>query len=224
MGVPVMRKWILIFLLLANVVALFGFTMFEKKISRQKSVDIERAFTLRLVSEVASESLQKVSSETKPLIVAGIVVEECFFYEKIATQSEADVIAGFMVEQGFAPRILVKSVMQDEFKLVIRLPKGEREKQIVVESLRNEGVRVAVSANSIAPEMIIGKFLTQAAAQMRLDELPALENVLEIREGVYEKMHYSIRLVVDIDRKLINKINDVLKNKYKSLKIVKKVC
>ncbi|MGY8872376.1 MAG: hypothetical protein ACKVJE_18240 [Pseudomonadales bacterium] len=219
-----MRKWLLIFLLLANAITFFGFVMIGKKTADKVDVEIEQAFTLRLVSEVAEDSLQKRTGQKLSAVRASQALAECIVYEGLSDQSIADGIAGFMVEQGLSPTILVLPPESEKFQLVLSLPETMREKLLLVTPLRESGVLITPSRDFAASEFIIAEFLTRAAAQDKMNGLLMLAERLEIKQLPAVKMRHSIQLSVDIDRNLINKINDVLKNKYKSLKIAKKLC
>lgn len=219
-----MRKWLLVFLLLANVVAFYGFVMTAEKPVSQLDVEIEQAFTLRLVSEVAEGSLEKRSAHKLADIKAGEVLAECVVYEGFVNQSDADAVAGFMVEQGLLPTIIVGPSEGEKFQLVLSLPKTMREKLLLVAPLRESGVLVTPSRDFVASEFVIAEFQTQAGAQDKMNSLLMLAERLGIKHQLAVKKRYSVQLSVDVDRILINKINDVLQKKYKSLKILKKPC
>ncbi|WP_028470527.1 hypothetical protein [Neptunomonas japonica] len=219
-----MRKWLLIFLLLANVITFFGFVMTNVKPVNRADVEIEQAFVLRLVSEVAEGSLQKRPAQKLSGSRAGEVLAECIVYEGLGNQSIADAVAGFMVEQGLSPTIIVTPAEGEKFQLVLSLPKRMRDKLLLVAPLRESGILVTPRRDFLASEFVIAEFLTQAGAQDKLNGLLMLAQRLEIKHLLAVKSRYSIQLSADIDRNLINKINDVLQKKYKSLKIVKKPC
>lgn len=189
-----MRKWLLIFLLLINVIVFFGFAVRGQKSTDVSNAEIEQAFELRLVSEVAPDSLVKKADLTDQEPVQERVVDgECVFYEDIENQQKADEIADFMAEQGLEPVILMGALSSAQ------------------SYSESELLASGYSTHLLAAQQVLVDVLSQADA-------------FEVKEVFEPVGRYSIQLKGTIDRNLINKINEVLKIRYKSLKTGKKVC
>lgn len=223
-----MRKWVLIFLLLVNVIVFFGFAMRSQNASLRSSVEVEQAFELRLVSEVSQESLvkiadQKSQGDIQPWFVEGA----CIFYEGIKEQKTADEIAGFMTEQGLSPLILMQTMVEKKYYLIAAVPKQPEARLALEVQLKAKNIPVTVVSDN-------EKAVYQVGAYASVEEVDKVRRALgssftgfvalKVQESLDIQSDYFIQLQDDIDRNLINKINDVLKLTYETIKIEKKVC
>jgi hypothetical protein len=221
-----MRKWVLIFLLLVNVITFFGFTMLDNQSSRGVDVEPEQAFELRLVSEVSPQSLIKISDQ-KVLPLAALsssIDSQCLQYEGINDENEADKIVAFMVEQGLDPVILVEYSVGASYALVLPVPLSGTSEKDLIERFRKNNI-VIVPSNAVTGKFLtVGVYSNRVSAQKRMSDLSMLSSALEIKETNAADESYLIQLKGIVDRKLINKINDVIKNTYKLINIDKKEC
>ncbi|SIS86093.1 hypothetical protein [Neptunomonas antarctica] len=221
-----MRKWVVIFLLLANVVTFFGFTMLNNESSQSVDMEIEQAFELRLVSEVSPQSLIKISDQKASQLSSlySSIDAKCIQYEGIKDQNEADKIVDFMLGQGLDPIILVGYSEDIRYELVLPVPLSSASEKGLVELFRKNNILLAPSNNFAEKYLTVGIYSNLAAAQKRIDDLLMVSTALEIKQTIGRVESYLIQLKGNIDRKLINKINDVIKNTYKTIKIEKKEC
>ena len=93
-------KWWVIFLLLANAVVLFAFSMLESP-SGQTQAPSNDIHTIRLVNELNVPLGQDPISVQKQNNEAGV----CFDYEIPANEDEIAQVSDFLVEQGLEPVI-----------------------------------------------------------------------------------------------------------------------
>lgn len=100
-GVPVMRKWILLFLLLLNVVAFFGFMMQSRPDSDPSLSGLDQVLELRLVSEVPVDTL--IKRGTPGSAGASEINGSCFYYGNIDEVSEREEILLFLNEKNLLP-------------------------------------------------------------------------------------------------------------------------
>lgn len=224
-----MRKWVLIFLLLINVIVFFGFAM-RGSAPRDSDVEVEQAFELRLVSEVAQESLIKIADQRpqgdiKPWFVEGA----CILYGGVEKQKTADDIAGFMTEQGLSPLILVKqqATTVKKYHLVVGVPTQLKEKLALETQFKVENISYSVVNINEKSLYQLGVYANAGEAGKGRRELVAVfadAIAPQVLEVLGSRNDYFVQLQDDIDRNLINKINDVLKLTYETLKIEKKVC
>jgi hypothetical protein len=218
-----MRKWVLIFMLLTNVIVFFGFVMLAEKSVSEVDVEIEQANTLRLVSELTENDLQKRTEQKVP-DVGRQVLAACYFYEGFVGEAVADNVAGFMITQGLSPTILVRPPEREKYQIVLSLPDTMREKLLLVTPLRESGVLVIPARDFVDSEFVIAELLTRDEAEEKLNGLLMLAQRIKIKHLPAMGTRHSIRISEDIGRNLINKINDVVRKKYKLIKIVKKPC
>jgi hypothetical protein len=220
-----MRKWVLIFLLLVNVIVFFGFAMRGQDAYIRSDEEVVQAFELRLVSEVAQDSLIKIADQKKQDDIQPWFVEgACILYEGISDQKIADKIAGFMSEQGLSPIILVQTVATEKYQLILAVPE-EIETRLALESQLQEKDFLLTVANTNAKEFYqFGNYASAEEGDKARQGLLSVSLALQVQAVVGAKKTFSIQLADDIDRNLINKINDVLKLSDETLKIEKKVC
>lgn len=222
-----MRKWVLIFLLLINVIVFFGFAM-RSSAPRDSDVEVEQAFELRLVSEVAQESLIKIADlrpqgELQPWFVEGA----CILYGGVGKQKTADDIAGFLTEQGLSPIILVQANAVKKYHLVVAVPTQLEAKLALESQFKAENISPPVVSINEKLLYQLGLYANTEEADKVRRELASVfagSIALQVLEVLGFRNDYFVQLQDDIDRNLINKINDVLKLTYETLKIEKKVC
>ncbi|SFG91374.1 hypothetical protein [Neptunomonas qingdaonensis] len=220
-----MRKWLLIFLLLLNVIVFFGFAMRGQETPARPDVEVEQAFELRLVSEVAPDSLIKIAEQPEQRDIQAWFVEgACIAYEGIKEQKSADDIAGFMAEQGLSPIILMQTVTAEKYQMVVTVP-DEREARLTLESrLQANGITLIMANINDEAVYLIGSYASAGEAENAQRGLLSVSSELQLHKVLDTQRAFSVQLADDVDRNLINKINDVLKLTYETLKIEKKVC
>lgn len=204
----------------------FGFVMRGSGSPAQSDVKIEQAFKLRLVSEVAQESLVKITDKNnKEKVQAWFVGGECIWYEGVEDQASADEIADFMAEQGLNPIIFMENDESVRYQLVLHVAKSEEIPTDFLVALHARSEFFTNDNLNSEGSYLIGEYpALQDAEKAKFDFLSLYEK-LTVQEVFKRERHYSIQLQDATDRKLINKINDVLKVTYKTLKIEKKkVC
>lgn len=220
-----MRKWLLIFLLLINVIVFFGFAMRGQEAPARPDVEVEQAFELRLVSEVAPDSLIKIAEQQEQGDIQAWFVEgACISYEEIKEQKSADDIAGFMAEQGLSPIIFMQTVAAEKYQVVVAVP-DEVEARLALESrFQTKGISLTMANINDEAVYQIGSYASADEAEKARLGLLSVSTELQLHEVLDTQRAFSVQLADDVDRNLINKINDVLKLTYETLKIEKKVC
>lgn len=220
-----MRKWVLIFLLLINVIVFFGFAMRGQNAPARSAVEVEQAFELRLVSEVAQDSLIKIAEQkTQGDVQAWFVEGACISYEGIKEQKLADSIAGFMAEQGLNPIILIEAGVAGKYQLLLAVPELIEARLALESRLQQEAISLTVTNIHAKQVYQFGNYASTGEAEKARLGLLSVSLGWQVEEVLSTPRTFSIQLVDDIDRNLINKINDVLKLTYKTLIIEKKVC
>ncbi len=220
-----MRKWLLIFLLLINVIVFFGFVMQGQEAPARPDVEVEQAFELRLVSEVAPDSLIKIAEQQEQGDAQAWFVEGvCISYEGIKDQKSADDIAGFMAEQGLSPIIFMQTVAAEKYQVLVAVP-DETEARLALEStFQAKGISLTLADINGEAVYQVGNYASAEEAEEARLGLLSVSIELQLREVVGTQSAFFVQLADDVDRNLINKINDVLKLTYETLKIEKKVC
>lgn len=220
-----MRKWLLIFLLLINVIVFFGFVMQGQEAPARPDVEVEQAFELRLVSEVAPDSLIKIAEQQEQGDAQAWFVEGvCISYEGIKDQKSADDIAGFMAEQGLSPIIFMQTVAAEIYQVLVAVP-DETEARLALEStFQAKGISLTLADINGEAVYQVGNYASAEEAEEARLGLLSVSIELQLREVVGTQSAFFVQLADDVDRNLINKINDVLKLTYETLKIEKKVC
>ncbi len=101
-GCVAMRKWILIFLLLANALLFMGYTLIKSPAKSSAVENTEAVLELKLLSEVPVESLVKKQDLPSTENSNGVMTleEECYQYQGLETEQEADEVVAFFAEQG----------------------------------------------------------------------------------------------------------------------------
>lgn len=119
LGYAPMRKWLLIFLVLANALLFMGYHLVKKEsVVRQNAQD--DALELKLVSEISKESLIKRESaqlDVDEAMNSSLTNnDECYIYSGIESTKTADTITAFFAEQGIIALIFLNDKAQLEIK------------------------------------------------------------------------------------------------------------
>ncbi len=101
LGVLVMRKWVILFLVLLNVVVFFGFTMHPQSKVDRSIADLDQIMELRLVSEVPKSTLVR-RAKTQNGTSAG-VAGSCYYYSDVTELPQREEILLFLSEEGLMP-------------------------------------------------------------------------------------------------------------------------
>lgn len=100
-GCVSVRKWLLIFLLLSNVLVFFGYSMLSPHVQKTTSAP-DGGVALRLVSELPDALLVKREVDSSLSVSAVNKVQQCWYYGALQNRQEADALVVFFQEQWVA--------------------------------------------------------------------------------------------------------------------------
>lgn len=218
-----MRKWVLLFLLLANVLVFFGYSMLQAPEKRYATLEISRALELRLVSEVPTEALRHWSENAPQDESAQTGAIQCLEYSGIRQQTDADEIVRFLTEQGMEPLILLDYARARRFHLLLPVPSGVESQQRLL--ARFQALQAKLQPWPQNPDYyLIGEYASRSLAERQKAALGKLAMTAQVGQAPAMVQGYRIRLKAPESSDLLNRINGLLQETYSQLKIEKKRC
>lgn len=204
-----MMRWFFLFLLLANAITLLWHSLHVAPVV-QAERQAEASIQLRLVSELASvDEIPKKS--------------ECFYFRGLEAEVEALAVSSLINEKGFVADVVSRlSSVEYGYQLLVLLPERLELKLTAMDIIeRHGGFLVEQDADD---EYRFEEIADKSVALSKMEMLRAEGLNVELQPRQKLIKYYDVRVKQSIDRKLPNKIKEVVKERYSLQKIEKKVC
>lgn len=219
-----MRKWLVAFLLLSNALLFFGFVMIQGSFKEDGVDETLQGVPLVFVKDAQVQLVPRVDvADSRQQDVEREVVRSCYILSGIASKRSADEVSDFLIEQRYQP--LVTTVTREGLMYDVVVNKGwqDRLEEVAGILLQND-IRLRSVARDGEPVLLAGEFDDLRDAEALLVKAGAQKKHLVIQQRKTDKVFYNVRYGFDVGDKLVNKINAVLRDSYKNLKIEKKLC
>lgn len=219
-----MRKWLVAFLLLSNALLFFGFVMIQGSFKEDGVDETLQGVPLVFVKDAQVQLVPRVDvADSRQQDVEREVVRSCYILSGIASKRSADEVSDFLIEQRYQP--LVTTVTREGLMYDVVVNKGwqDRLEEVAGRLLQND-IRLRSVARDGEPVLLAGEFDDLRDAEALLAKAGAQKKHLVIQQRKTDKAFYNVRYGFDVGDKLVNKINAVLRDSYKNLKIEKKLC
>lgn len=213
----VMLRWCCLFALLANAIMLLWYSsQISTSVTRAADI-IGSTGTLRLVSEINPKSLvwlKPRESETY----------SCVEFANFKSVVNARAVQQLVMEEGFEAEVLAEDkVIKHNFRIAVVLPDGLEDRLDVFDYLeQQEGIELQEQALGFEYELM--RFKNKQDAELKSSELQAIGISSQVKYDEEQRQRFIVKVFESIDRKLSNKIKEVVLESYSLEKNEKKVC
>jgi hypothetical protein len=212
-----MLRWCCLFALLANAIMLLWYSSQISTSAIRAQGNIGSAGTLRLVSEINPKSLVWLKPR-EPEIYS------CVEFTNFKSVVNAKAVQRLVVEEGFEAEVLAEDkVIQYNYRIALILPDGLGDRLDVFDYLeQQEGIELQEQALGFEYELM--RFKNKQDAELKSSELQAIGISSKVKYDEEQQQRFIVRVFESIDRKLSNKIKEVVLESYSLEKNEKKVC
>ncbi|MAY41803.1 MULTISPECIES: hypothetical protein [unclassified Neptuniibacter] len=212
-----MLRWCCLFALLANAIMLLWYSSQVSTSATRVEENIGSTGTLRLVSEINPKSLVWLKPRESEL-------SSCVEFAGFKTIVNAKAVQQLVVEEGFEAEVLAEDkVIQHNYRIALVLPDGLEDRLDTLDYLeQQEGIELQEQALGFEYELM--RFKSKKDAELKLSELQVVGISSQVRYDEEQQQRFIVRVFESIDRKLSNKIKEVVLGSYSLEKNEKKVC
>lgn len=213
----VMLRWCCLFALLANATMLLWYSSQISTSATRAEENIGSTGTLRLVSEINPKSLVWLKPRKSELY-------SCVEFTNFKSFVNAKAVQQLVVEEGFDAEVLAEDkVIKYNYRIVLVLPDGLEDRLDTLDYLElQEGIELEEEALGFEYELM--RFKNKQDAELKFSELQAVGISSQVKYDEGQQQRFTVRVFELIDRKLSNKIKEVVLESYSLEKNEKKVC
>lgn len=212
-----MLRWVCLFGMLANALVLLWYSsQIGMSVTRTEG-GVGSTDTLRLVSEINPNSLVWLKPKTSEIY-------SCVEFSGFKAVINAKAVLQLVMEEGFEAEVLSEDkIIEHNYRIVLALPDELEARLDALDYLeKHEGIELQERA--LGFEYVLMHFEDEQDAELKSSELHAVRISNQVNYDEEVQKRFTVRIYESIDRKLSNKIKEVVLESYSLEKNEKKVC
>lgn len=219
----ILLRWGLLFLVLANTLLFFWFSMQTGQGDRAQNKDAELQ-RLRLLNEFNAGELRLKQEALLPSAAGGEVADTCYEVSGYSDEPAATGLQQWLHAQQITAYIeSERVVLPEQYRLTLPAVISTSERLRLLDQLRRHGLE-----GQLADMSEMRQTLAVYQNQRRANQAQSLLSLLEVSSEVASVSPFETRSRVlfdaAIDEILFNKIKEIVANSPSELKITKKTC
>lgn len=214
-----MLRWLVLFLLLANVVVLFWFSSFTTEKNTNADNRPAQLQSIRLVSEMDPSALvsrDRPKGKNEPAY--------CVYFIGFESQVNAEAVIEFLREQGINGTSIPGRKSSSSYIVETVVAQGLSDRMLLLDYMDSHGIDGEADELESGANLVLGRFSVESEAKAQLRQLDQLGLTSVMRIEKRWSDHISVMVYESVDRKLSKEIKEVVQERYSLRKIEKKLC